>query len=212
MRQLLLLPLLLVAVFSGAQTGVFTDERDGRQYKTIVIDGEKWFRENLRFQTSKSFCPNYNKDSSDCRDGNYYSNSELSTVCPKGWHVATIPEWENYMRVLLKNHLINNGELKYDSSDRLPNNGYAMQIDSAVLFNDTLLNLVATGWVEGLKLKRNQASSLWVIDTGGNDPKYHLHIGMKGFVKHSHEHHIFDKPRKIRKFPVRCVCETGSGE
>ncbi|MEO6612461.1 MAG: FISUMP domain-containing protein [Chitinophagaceae bacterium] len=211
MKQLLLSLSLLLMVIANAQTGIFTDDRDGHQYKTIVIAGKKWLRENLRFQTSKSFCPNYNKDPADCKDGNYYSNSELDFICPGGWHVATILEWESYMSVLLKNHHINNGQLKYDSSDRMPNSGYAMRIDSAVFWKDTLLNLVASGWVEGLKLKRNHGCSLWVIDTKGNDPKYHLHIGLTGFVKHSHEHHVFDVPRKIRKFPVRCVCEAGSG-
>lgn len=188
-----------------AQTGLFTDERDGQQYKTIVIDGKTWFRENLRFQTTHSFCPNYNKDSSDCKDGNFYSNSELGTICPKGWHVATIPEWEKYIQILLANHGINNGVLQYDSSTKLAN-AYSMRIDSALL-KDSLLNLLPTGWVEGLKLKRNGSCALWIVDSNGNDDKYHLHIGKFGFVKHSHEHHIIDKPQKIRKFPVRCVCE-----
>jgi uncharacterized protein (TIGR02145 family) len=202
--------LLAITIFYSpvmiAQTGVFTDERDGQRYATIVIDGKRWFRENLRFQTSKSFCPNYNKDSSDCRNGNYYSNSELGTVCPSGWHVATIPDWESFISHVLKENNINGGVLKYDSSVNLAK-AYSINMPAANLLGDTLLNLRPTGWVEGLKLKNENSLPLWVVDTKTRDDKYHLHIAKFGFVKHSHDHHIIDEPRKIRKFPVRCVCD-----
>ncbi|NOT52129.1 MAG: hypothetical protein HOP10_12725 [Chitinophagaceae bacterium] len=189
-----------------AQTGVFTDERDGQQYKTIVIAGKKWFRENLRFQTNFSFCPNFNKDSAACKDGNFYSNSELNTICPSGWHVATIPEWESYMSVFMKNNGINNGVLQYDTSKFLDKH-FGISMKGAEIFKDTLLNLLPLGWVEGIRLVKNDGLTLWVVDTETNDEKYHFHIGKLGMVKHSHEHHIIDKPKKIRKFAVRCVCE-----
>lgn len=189
-----------------AQTGLFTDNRDGQQYKTIVIAGKNWFRENLRYQTSQSFCPNFNKDSSACKDGNYYSNGELNTICPQGWHVATIREWESYISVFMKNNGINNGVLKYDSSRYLKNN-FGIHLEGGVLFKDTLLNLLPVGWVEGIKPVKNGGLTLWVVDTETKDDKYHFHISKEGMVKHSHEHHIIDKPKKIRKFTVRCVCE-----
>lgn len=206
MRHLLTVTALLIHSLVSAQTNLFVDPRDNNAYQTIVIGNKIWFRENLRFQTSKSFCPNFNKNTSDCRDGNYYSNSEVQSICPQGWHVATIREWEEFFSTLLATHHINNGTWKYDSSANLPD-AFSVRIDSIDLLKDTLLNLVATGWVEGLQLKKNGGLSLWIIDTTGRDDKYHLHLGKNGFVKHSHEHHIMDKPKKIRKFPVRCVCE-----
>jgi uncharacterized protein (TIGR02145 family) len=206
MKPLQTLIALLFSLYANSQTGVFTDSRDGQRYNTIIINGKKWFRENLRFQTANSFCPNFNKDSADCKDGNYYSNSDLPTVCPTGWHVATIPEWESYISLLLKNNNISDGSFTYDTIPSLKNN-YALSIKGAFLFTDTLLQLKPTGWIEGLNRKNESNLNFWITDPVTLDDKYHLHIGKDGFVKHSHTHHIIDKPRKVRKFPVRCVCE-----
>jgi uncharacterized protein (TIGR02145 family) len=206
MRSLLLLAPLLCSFIVNSQTGSYTDPRDGQQYSTIDIGGKKWFREHLRFQTRHSFCPHYNKDSADCRDGNYYSYSELETICPPGWHVATIPEWEEYLAILVKQHAINGGIVRYDTSSFVKSH-FSISMKEGQLFNDSLLLLKPTGWVEGLKLVKNNTLSLWAIDVMTNDIRYHVHLGDQGFIKHSHDHHIFDKPKKVRKFPVRCVCE-----
>ena len=208
MKLLLLIFSLLFAFFGNTQTGVFIDDRDGQQYKTIVISGKTWFRENLRFQTNQSFCPDLYKDSAGCPDGNYYSNSELAFICPKGWHVATTPDWENYISLLLKNKNINGGVLKYDSLINNADKNFTIQMKGADLFNDTLLQLKPIGWIENRRIKSINNLSLWITDTQTFDVKYHLHIGKDGFVRHTHEHHIIDKPRKVRMFPVRCVCDV----
>jgi uncharacterized protein (TIGR02145 family) len=205
MKLLLFISSLLLTTIIKAQTGVFIDDRDQQVYKTIVIEGKTWFRENLRFQTTKSFCPNFNKDSADCRAGNFYSNSELNTICPRGWHVATIAEWDSFLKILFRDNNINGGVLKYDTA-RMKDN-FGITLPKSVLFSDTLLNLVPTGWVEGAFLKKNDALSVWAIDTETRDDKYHFHFGNNGLTKHSHEHNILDKPKKVRKFAVRCVCE-----
>ncbi len=207
MKLLLLIALLSPALFSNAQTGVFTDARDNEQYKTIVIAGNRWFRENLRFQTSKSFCPNFNKNAADCNMGNYYSNSELNFICPDGWHVATTTEWESFISILLKSNNINAGLIKYDTSSFVKNH-FSISLPGTDLFRDTLLQLVPTGWIEGDKMKNNGGLTLWAVDLPSRDEKYHFHIVKDGLIKHSHEHHILDKAKKIRKFPVRCVCDT----
>ncbi len=205
MKRLLFSFFLFVPFTVHAQTGVFIDERDQQAYKTIVINGKNWFRENLRFQTSKSFCPNFNKDSADCKGGNYYSNSELGAICPRGWHVATIDEWDNFLNTLFKNNNIKGGVVKYDTAKIKDN--FSITLPKNALFSDTLLNLGPTGWVEGAFLKKNDALSVWAVDIKTRDDKYHFHFGNSGLVKHSHEHNILDKPKRVRKFAVRCVCE-----
>jgi uncharacterized protein (TIGR02145 family) len=207
MRPLLFIVTLFFYSTAIAQADVFKDERDGQEYKTIVIDGKRWFRENLRFQTKKSFCPNFNKDSADCKRGNYYSNAEHGTICPPGWHVATIADWESFISKILKEKNINGGVIKYDSSVHLKN-AYSLNIPTGQLLNDTVLMLRPTGWVEGLKLKNEKSLPLWLADTKTLDDKFHVHIAEFGYVKHSHDHHIIDEPKRIRKFPVRCVCDT----
>ena len=212
MRNFFLVFSLVSVTLVNGQTGLYTDLRDGQVYKTIDVAGKRWFRENLRFQTQRSFCSQYSNDSLACRTGNYYYNSELGTICPGGWHVATIPEWESYIKMVLKEKNINGGVMKYDSSDKLKD-AYSINMPEAYLLNDTLLNLYPSGWVEAGKIKNNKTLHLWVVDTKTSNDKFHLHIAGFGFVKHAHEHNIIDKPAKVRRFPVRCVCElTGKKE
>lgn len=47
--------------------------------------------------------------------GNFYSNSEPGSLCPAGWHGATIADWENYIQAILQIYNINGGVLQYDS-------------------------------------------------------------------------------------------------
>lgn len=202
--------LLLWPINAFTQTSLFTDSRDGQQYPTITVNGRQWFRENLRFATQKSFYPNFSKDTSGWWQGNYYSNSELGKICPPGWHVATIADWESYISNLPGKHTKNNGVLQYDTLIYKEDKNYRLNMSREVLWADTLLRLQSSGWVEGLKLKKTEGLNLWITDTATNDDKYHLHIGVLGYVKHTHRHHIEDKPSKVRKFPVRCVCDVKS--
>lgn len=71
----------------------FTDTRDGKEYKTILMrDGKIWFAENLQFKTPNSWC--YDNRNSLCKKYGrlYYWRNALS-ACPKGWHLPTDKEW-----------------------------------------------------------------------------------------------------------------------
>ena len=76
------------------------------------------------------------------------------------------------------------------------------------VLKENLLNLTPAGWIEGKKMMNTESLNLWVVDKRTNDNKYHLHVGESGYVIHSHIHNIIDKPRRIRMFNVRCVCEV----
>lgn len=189
-----------------AQTGAITDMRDGRKYKTITIGNNIWLREHLKYETKLSYFPNGNKKSRGTISmGNYYSSIELDSVCPKGWHVATIEDWEDYFEILLKNNALKDS-LKIDTLP--PNNAILKTINGLDLFKDSLLNLIPIGWVQGNKIKNQEALALWIINNQAKDNKYHAHIGPKGYIRHTHDHHIIARPKRIRKFAVRCVCEN----
>lgn len=90
--------------------GTVFDERDGRTYKTTVINGLEWMAENLNYVVDSSFC--YNDESAYCEKyGRLYrweSAMALDTtairvrqwtegkkyqgVCPQGWHLPTLEE------------------------------------------------------------------------------------------------------------------------
>lgn len=105
--------------------GKLVDEREGRTYKTIKINGITVMAENLKYADSlknpylkgNSWC--YNNDSINClKGGRYYTwtaamdidskwqgGSAFSVenliqtphrgLCPKGWHIPTSEEWES---------------------------------------------------------------------------------------------------------------------
>lgn len=72
------------------QAGSFTDSRDGNEYATVNICGQVWMAENLRYETLNSTTYNNNPNY-----GRYYMWSEISSVCPNGWHLPSDIEWTN---------------------------------------------------------------------------------------------------------------------
>ena len=91
--------------------GTVFDERDGRTYRTTVINGLEWMAENLNYVVDSSFC--YNDEPAYCEKyGRLYrweSAMDLDTtainvrqwtegkkyqgVCPQGWHLPTKDEF-----------------------------------------------------------------------------------------------------------------------
>lgn len=66
--------------------GSFVDERDGREYKTITINGYTWMAENLGYHTPNAI---------DTLNSLFYSDSEAVEACPRGWHVPKKEEWSD---------------------------------------------------------------------------------------------------------------------
>ena len=193
------------------QTGSFTDPRDAQTYATIVAGGKIWMRENLRFQTATSYCPTFNSDPAACAKGNYYLNNESGKVCPPGWNLPTISDWKAYIE-----DLVRSGRLQRDSIQskilKAPNNSNVVMLPGFNILTDTLLQFTPIGWVEGNKVANADNISIWITDTVSNDDKYHIHLAPQGYVLHTHKHHVIDKPRKIRKFTMRCVCALSKNE
>ncbi|MDR2582806.1 MAG: hypothetical protein LBC75_04925 [Fibromonadaceae bacterium] len=83
----------------------FLDSRDSTVYRAVEIELKKvgklqqkevyvWMRENLNFYAEGSKC--YNDDTANCdKYGRLYDWETAMTVCPSGWHLLSVKDWDN---------------------------------------------------------------------------------------------------------------------
>jgi uncharacterized protein (TIGR02145 family) len=119
---------------SKNDANIFIDPRDGQTYKTVQIGGQIWMAENLKatkfndgeaiplgstkvyWSTSSNpaYCW-YNNDETTYKNTygalyNWYTVNS-GKLCPKGWHVPSLNEW-NALGTFLGGSLLAGGKLK----------------------------------------------------------------------------------------------------
>ena len=71
---------------------MFTDERDGKQYKFVEVDDMTWMADNLNYESEGSWC--YEGNAGNCNNwGRLYTWNAANEVCPNGWHLPNDEEW-----------------------------------------------------------------------------------------------------------------------
>ncbi|MEM6840759.1 MAG: FISUMP domain-containing protein [Bacteroidota bacterium] len=191
----------------------FTDTRDSTEYEVVQIAGYCWFKENVRCKTPTSWCSE-NPDSEACQYGNYYYPTDLMNICPEGWRV---PTWLEYRAAIkeIEHHYGLSDSAKYVASqqnlykDLLLDSEWIVNL--SLMYDSTFLDMAATGWVEGNKWKPSANTTVWIIHDVSNTPQPHVHVRPNEIAMHSHGHHVLDKPKNMRRFAVRCICDIDQG-
>ena len=75
-----------------SNAGTFTDPRDEQTYNTIEIGSQKWFSDNLNYETSNSWWYDNSSANGDVY-GRLYRWDEALTACPSSWHLPSDDEW-----------------------------------------------------------------------------------------------------------------------
>ncbi len=76
----------------------YIDARDGTEYCTkVMADGKEWMLNNMNYSGNGGIC--VDNDIDKCTElGRYYNFEEVSDVCPAGFRIPTIDEFETLFR------------------------------------------------------------------------------------------------------------------
>lgn len=78
---------------SNANSGTFTDNRDGQAYQWVRLkDSKKWMAQNVNYEMDGTWC--YDEASTNCEKyGRLYTWQAANNACPKGWRLPSDEEW-----------------------------------------------------------------------------------------------------------------------
>ncbi len=186
----------------GKFSEYFVDPRDDNKYGIVDIGRQRWFAENLRLLTPNSRCF---KDRNCESERRLYPVDELDQLCPKGWRVPTVKDWQ----ILKSNFAHDSIHALLDTVDWKSPLGHT---------NESGLAIKGLGYQMGKRLfvGNGKGTSIWLNQFNKFDEYYHVHLyGGAGIQfelsKYTtnevfHAHPIDDLEN--RRFSIRCMCDN----
>jgi uncharacterized protein (TIGR02145 family) len=189
---------LLIAfqVLNPINSQVLIDERDENEYDIVELGELYWMTENLRYESEGSVCQE------DCEQTRFYNFENLTGICPEGWRLPKMDEWD----------LFTNSFEGVDLARMMEGNAKLYRVDFLDrynIFESNVLNIKPYGRMEGGNLEKGNFIDFWTVNELTKDERFHMHLTPYSIVGHAHKHHLkTSKQEELRLFPVRCVCES----
>jgi uncharacterized protein (TIGR02145 family) len=164
-KALLLFALFIVACSNddnGNNTtpNQITDTRDNQTYSTVTMGTQTWFAENLNYATQSGLSLCYGNDDSNCfLYGRLYRGDEVQSVCPDGWHLPSIEEWQTLFDYV--------GGIESAHNLLAP---YATLQGEPVGFN------ILTGGFKAVNFQSISERGFYWTSSEDNDPDFHFYV------------------------------------
>ena len=145
------------------QLNTFTDSRDGKTYKTVKIGNQIWITENLSYKPGTGIFWVYGNDQKNVEENGYlYDLETAKEVCPQGWHLPTLKEFES-----LLNDFGGEGEDSYKALISGGNSGFS--VFNSGYYDSSLLNFIGLGIDAGFwSSSKYDNDSAWSLGLYGN--------------------------------------------
>ena len=172
--------------------GTFTDERDGKTYKTVKIGNQTWMAENLNYKTDGSRC--YDKKNANCEKyGRLYTHAVAQEACPNGWKLPTGKQWAKLLNIDVS--LFNlDGMFRHFSSDINTN-------DDPYGFNVLPGGIYGGGEYRGI----GKTTAFWANEAKRITTSDGLRVNMVYFVRFSPNQVTLASREQSDYFSVRCI-------
>ncbi|WP_173384119.1 FISUMP domain-containing protein [Fibrobacter succinogenes] len=205
--------------------GTMTDPRDGKAYRTVVVNGLTWMAENLNYadnEVGESLCINdeenlcelygrlYSRDatmnSSSCEYRamcDYLTSELIQGVCPDGWRLPTVEEAEGLVNLEdgVSRSLMSAKSWGSDTMTVKPGtDDYGLSFVAAGFFSQGSVNPEKNGFND-----LGEAAFMWVAQLSGNRRQYYFLIrgwDSTAVVNNYYDHEVYNS--------VRCVKGAGS--
>jgi len=176
-------------------TFYFIDSRDDQEYKAVRIGDQTWMAENLNFylpESSSYYDDNAGYASVYGRLYNYPDCHQCPNVCPSGWHIPKMTEWQTLIDYL-GGDSVAGGSLKEASFDYwvFPNEGATNESNFHALPGGESFGLEYTGMGE--------VANIWIAETDKE-------CGYVGILSYENqEAKKICKPYYETKASIRCI-------